>query len=153
MGRLRSVPVFALCAIYLFLAAGVALLSTSVYRTVGQSADRHAEERVAISYIFSQLRAGDERGGIQTASYGDGDALAIADGEYETLLYCYDGYLMELYAEKELGLSPDAGIRITPAQGLSAQLDETGLLYLELQTGEKALRATYWIQSWEVGET
>lgn len=123
MTKLRAVPVVALCGIFLFLATSVVLLSTSVYRSVESASAEHATDRVALSYLMSQLRANDGVGRIQVGSFGEGDALILSDGEYATTLYCYEGYLMELYAREDVELSPESGYPIAPVQALAVEAE------------------------------
>ena len=137
MAKLRVVPVVALCGMFLVLAASVVLLSTSVYRSVESAATEHAENRVALSYLMSQLRANNGEGRIRVGSFGEGDALILSDGEYTTTLYCHEGYLMELYAHEDLELSPESGYPIVPAQTMTVEAVD-GLLRLTVKrpTGE-----------------
>ncbi len=151
MDRLRTIPVLALCAVYIFLAAGAALLSANVYQAVAASAQAHSERRVALSYVLSQLRAGDALGGIRTLDYGDGAALAIADQDaYETLLYCHDGALMELFTERDLGLPPEAGMVIAPAESMELRWVEDRLQISIAQADGALSQAEYRISSREV---
>ncbi len=148
MGKFRSVPVIALCALFLFLASGVTLLSSSVYREVQASSERRSDQRMALSYLISQLRAGDQAGGITIGNYGDVDAIFIADGaNYETILYCHGGYLMELYAEKGLAFSPEDAVRIAPARSLTIS-QNAGLIHIEVE-GDDGIgsQGDYLIQS------
>ena len=144
MSKLRSIPVIGLCAIFLFFAAGSALLSSGVYRSVEDSAGKHSAGRVALSYLGSQLRAGDAEGTIYVTAFGDGDALVIRDGAYETVLYCYDGYLMELYTERDEDVRPDWGTEIVEAQSLSVRKHGQLLqLSVVISTGEEVSGAYY----------
>lgn len=137
MAKLRAVPVAALCGMFLFLAASVALLTTSVYRSVEADSADHAQDRVVLSYLMSQLRANDGAGRIQVGSFGDGDALLLSDGAYTTTLYCYEGRLMELYAHQDSNLSPDSGYPIAQAEALSVKASGKLLqLTITKSTGE-----------------
>lgn len=137
MDKLRAVPIVLLCGMFLFFAAGVALLSTGVYRAVESASGEHARDRVALSYLMSQLRAGDGEEGIRVSSFGDGDALILSEGAYATTLYCHEGYLMELYANKDLDFDPASGYPIVPARALTVEVTD-GLFCLTVtkETGE-----------------
>lgn len=143
MVKLRAVPVAALCGMFLFLAASVVLLTTGVYRSVEADSADHAQDRVLLSYLMSQLRANDGAGRIQVGSFGDGDALMLSDGAYTTTLYCYQGQLMELYAHKDLNLPPESGYPIAQAEGLSVETSGKLLLLTITKSTGEALYGEY----------
>ncbi len=137
MAKLRAVPVAALCGMFLFLAASVVLLSTSVYRSVEADSADHAQDRVVLSYLMSQLRTNDGAGRIQVGAFGDGDALMLSEGAYTTTLYCHEGSLMELYAQKDSHLPPESGYPIAQAEALSVEVSgKLLLLTITKSTGE-----------------
>lgn len=115
----------------LSLAAGA-----SVYRRVADRVERSAADRVSISYITAKLHASDAAGKIEARPYGDGDGLFLYqdyDGvTYETILYVYDGYLMEMLCEKGWEMEPEFGELVTEAQALTVSRPESGLLRLTL---------------------
>ena len=47
---------------------------------------------------------------------------------YETWVYCYDGYIRELFAEEGSNLLPEDGEKILPAQNLLVEQAESGLV-------------------------
>ncbi len=147
MNKMRSVPVLALCAIFLFLAVGAALLSTSVYRSVEAAAGAHSQERVTVSYLLGRLRGGDVAGTMRVEPFGDGDALILADGAYETRLYCYEGYLRELYLETGLNLGPEAGEALVEVQSLTVSLEGELLRLTVTEQDGAPITAEYHLQS------
>jgi hypothetical protein len=58
---------------------------------------------------------------------GGNDALylteIIADTEYVTTIYWYDGYVRELFAESGYTFEPDSGLEIIEADGLKMTRD------------------------------
>lgn len=133
MSKLRSGAVFALCGLFAVLCMGLALLSSGVYRTVAAAAEENYTHRTALSYLVNQVRRSDVRGGVALGTFGDSDALRLTewvDGTaYETVIYCYEGQLMELYTESGAGLGPDAGSAILPLDSLTLDLS-AGVLTL-----------------------
>lgn len=69
-------------------------------------------------------------------------ALCFTDtvdgGTYETYLYYYDGYLRELFAAADAGLSPQDGEKILKSAGLTMALAD-GLLHIETADTELTL--------------
>ena len=129
-GGLRTLLVFFLCALYFVLAMGLTLLASGIYREAAASSDETYERRTALSYLVNQVRRADAAGGVALTSFGDGDALALREVEYVTLLYCYGGELMELYAEEHAGLGPADGTAIFPLVSLELDLRD-GLLSID----------------------
>jgi hypothetical protein len=131
--RMQSILILTLSALFFLLAAAAALMSSGVYRSVAARGDSHFAHRTSLYYIENQIRAADTAGGIGVGRFGDGDALWLADGDYCTVLYCYDGSLMELYMEKDLGLGPESGTAILPLEAMAVSA-EAGLLRLGVTT-------------------
>lgn len=129
-GGLRTLLVLFLCALYFVLAMGLTLLGSGIYRDAASSSDATYERRTALSYLLNQVRRADAAGGVVLTSFGDGDALALREGEYVTLLYCYGGELMELYAEAGSGLGPEDGTAILPLASLELTAQD-GLLSID----------------------
>lgn len=73
---------------------------------------------------------------MEAGSFGDGGALflyeEIEGSIYETVLYVYDGYLMEILREKGSEQDPEFGEMVCPAQMLEVSEQQPGLLWLTL---------------------
>lgn len=129
--NLSSALVLCLAALFFVLAAGTALLGSSVYRRVAAASDQNASQRTAMSYLINQVRRGDAQG-LSIGDYEGVQALCLTDlledgSEYVTLIYCYDGQLRELYMEKGTGLAPEDGNAILPLQELRFALEGDAL--------------------------
>ncbi|MBQ3879583.1 MAG: DUF4860 domain-containing protein [Oscillospiraceae bacterium] len=119
----------ALIAACIFGAALLVSLITGagVYRQVQDRTDRASADRLGLGYITAKIHAKDEEGAIRADTFAGADALvlteAIGADQYETILYVYDGWLMELFCEKGWDLGPEAGQQITQAQSLRVSQD------------------------------
>lgn len=118
---LRSAVTVVLCALFFLLAIGVVLLGSGVYRGTAAAADENFTHRTALGYLTNQIRRGDVAGGLSLGSFGGGDALFLRENGYVTILYCYEGQLLELFAEEGLDLPPDAGMAILPLASLTLE--------------------------------
>lgn len=116
---LRALPALVLSALFLTLAMGLALLSSSVYCRIVDSAGQVAVQRTALSYLVNQVRRSDLAGSISYGEFGDGDAVFLREDGYITILYPHDGQLCELYMEQGGDLAPADGMEITALGGLS----------------------------------
>ena len=112
----------ALCALYLLLAAGLSLLAGRAYQATAQQADELYLPRTALSYLVNQVRRGDAADSLRVTSFG-----ALEEDGYVTLLYCWDGWLRELYAQADLTFAPEDGTQILPMDQLDIGM-EGGLL-------------------------
>ena len=66
-----------------------------------------------------------------------------------TWIYCYDGWLRELFSAAGEAFSPDAGEKLLPSRGMSLKLED-GLLSCELLIpGEDPVRLTLALRSGE----
>ncbi|MEG2176477.1 MAG: DUF4860 domain-containing protein [Oscillibacter sp.] len=122
-GLHRLLPL-AVCALFLLLCGGTALLSGGVYRAVATSSDENFAKRTALFYVVNQVKSARDSGGaVRVEPFGDGDALVLgeASGPYTTTVYCYDGALMELYADGGDHLPPEAGTVLLPMEALAVK--------------------------------
>lgn len=117
----------------------VLMLGANIYQGVSGRNTASADQRLAISYIEAKLRHSDTLDDVYLDSFRGYEELTdistlyleedYGDSVYHTMIYCYDGWIRELYCEKGLEFTPDAGIKILPAQSLDFKQDaETGLV-------------------------
>lgn len=118
----------------LSLAAGA-----GIYRRVADRVEQSSGDRVSLSYLTAKLHAYDQAQAVETGRFGGGDAIYLyqdLDGlTYETILYVYDGYLMEMLCERGWEQDPEFGETVSPAQALQISQPAPGLLRLAL-TGQ-----------------
>lgn len=118
--------IFAICVL-LTLVFGV-----RAYRTVAQDAEQGYSRSVGLSYVTQKVRAYDQNGLVSAGAFEGLDALhfyEVFDGvTYETLLYVYDGWLCELYAEQGAGFLPEDGETLLEAQGMTVSQEGTLLM-------------------------
>ena len=105
-----------------------------VYRNVTERVESASGRRVGLTYITAKIHAYDQEGQVLAGQFGGQDAVYLLqelDGEmYETILYVYEGQLMELLCEQGWELGPADGMGITGAQALEVSEPEPGLLRL-----------------------
>lgn len=113
--------VFAVCIL------SVLLTGADAYRRLAQRDQLSYDRRTAGQYLSTRVRQGDRLGNVTVASFEGVDALVLSEeieGEtYETLVYCYDGYLRELFAAAGGGFLPEDGEKVLEAQSMSLQKD------------------------------
>ena len=132
MGSLLALMVFgvfAACLLFLL------LTGADVYQKMRQRDTATYESRTAVQYMTTRVHQADRAESITAEAFDGLDALILREeigGEtYETKLYCYDGWLMELYAAADSDLSPADGEKILELKGLELSLQD-GLLQAKL---------------------
>lgn len=115
---------------------GTLLGGAGIYRRLTLRDQQSFNSRTCTQYITTRVRQA--AGQVQIARFGTGDALLIRemiDGEpYLTRVYCFDGWLMELFSAETGSFDPQDGEKLLPAQDLSLEM-ENGLLSVRITDG------------------
>jgi len=121
-GTIASLLLACVFAVTLLMAM---VTGAGVYRRVAEQAERGNERRLGLTYMTSKILGSDETGRVECGSFGGSGAVYLyedLDGlTYETILYVYDGWLMELFCEKDWELEPGDGEQIVQAQRLDVE--------------------------------
>lgn len=121
LGALLLFGVFAVCILT------VLLTGAGAYRRLTQRDRTAYDRRTLLQYVATRVRQADSLDGVGVEEFLGTDALVLQEGDYVTRVYCYEGYLMELYVAREDPMGPADGERIMAAQGLELSLED-GLL-------------------------
>lgn len=139
--------VFAVCILV------VLLTGADAYKRLSQRDQISYDERTASQYLATRVRQADRLGGVEIDSFQGVDALILTEaieGEaYETRVYCYDGYLRELFTSADGDFYPEDGEKILAAHGLTLSR-EGRVLTAELTDTEGQVRQmTLYLRSGE----
>jgi hypothetical protein len=122
----RSVSALAALLLLAVFALGilwVLLSGAGAYRRLTQRDAQSYENRTCAQYVVTRLRQAAGAQAVSLSSFGEGDALLITeqvDGQdYVTRIYCYDGWLRELFAADGLDFAPEDGEKVLQASQLS----------------------------------
>ena len=134
--------VFAVCIL------SVLLTGADAYHRLAQRDQDSYDRRTAGQYLSTRVRQGDRLGAVAVGSFDGADALIFTeeiDGErYETKVYCYDGYLRELFAAEGGDFVPEDGEKVLKAQALTVEQNgRTLTMELTGLTGEVQERTLY----------
>ncbi len=133
--------VFSVCIL------AVLLTGADAYRRLTDRDQAAFTRRTTLQYIATRVRQGDRANGVSVADFNGVDALVFDEGDgYITRVYCWNGYIMELYAEEYLDLSLESGEAIMAADPLEFSMEDGRLkvtsgedsLLLSLRSGEGA---------------
>ena len=112
----------------------VLMLGVNVYGNIQNTSNEEFNDRVCLSYISAKVRSNDRFGEVETGTFGEGSALYMYqefDGvEYNTIIYAYDGWLRELFCERDL-LPPESGTPVLEIESVTFDAVKPNLLAVE----------------------
>ena len=124
MGALAVLLLFGVFAVCIL---SVLLTGADAYQRLARRDQLSYDRRTAGQYLSTRVRQADQLGRVTVDSFGGVDALVFTEEiegeEYETLVYCYDGYLRELFVSAEGDFLPEDGEKVLQAERLSLSLD------------------------------
>ncbi len=127
--------VFVICLLLLFLLSALTIIAigANIYtKTVTQTNNNYAQ-RVSIAYVTEKVRQSDVDGNIFVTELFGQNVLVFQqelNGDlYNTYIYSYDGYLMELFARDDLtNFYPPTGQKILKISSFDIEQVKEGLL-------------------------
>lgn len=109
-------------AIFMVSILMILLMGTDIVQELNQRDQYSYNLRTVAQYITTRVRQADQAGMISVRSFSGLESLILAeeiDGKiYETRVYCYDGYLRELFCEAGMEMQPEFGEQILPLEDL-----------------------------------
>ena len=140
--------VFALLSVCTLL---LLLSGAGVYRRIAQRSSEADASRTAARYLTTRVHQSER--GASVEPFGDTEALVlretVADRTYLTRVYCYEGYLMELYTAAEGDFAPSDGEKLFPVEALSfSETDNLLQVTVTLPHGES--QTLTFFTGWEV---
>lgn len=131
--------VFAVCVLT------VLLTGADAYRRMTERDNRAYDRRTCVQYVSTRLRQADAAGGVSLEVFGETKALVLRDSEdpeYVTRVYYHDGWLMELYSEEGLEMSPEDGEKVMACDWMRLNLED-GLLTIDLLDPQRQVTTLY----------
>ena len=135
--NLDGLAALLLFAVFAASVMAVLLTGAKAYRGVTRRDQEAYNARTAVQYVAQRVRQADSLYGITLEDFEGVECLVLGQGEpYITRLYCYEGWLMELYCLAGESFSPEDGERIIEAQELKLSLDQ-GMLGVQVITAQE----------------
>lgn len=129
---LLTLTVFALCLLL------VLLSGASCYRNLVDRGEESYGRRTAVQYLTTRVRQAQR---VEIGDFEGCEALileeTVEDECYTTRVYCYEGWLRELYTVPGAKLPPNAGTAVLEAENL--ELSREGSLLRIGLNGEELL--------------
>ena len=118
--------VFAVCVL------AVLLTGADAYRRLTQRDQLAYDRRTCVQYVATRVRQADSQGGVTVERSGDTDLLVLGAGEeYVTYVYCYEGWLMELYTWSGEPMVPSDGWQLIEMEDMKRSMED-GLLTVDI---------------------
>ena len=128
-GPWGALAVLVLFGVFAGCVLGVLLTGADAYQRLTARGQTAFDERTAAQYLTTRVRQADTAGGVAVGKFAgreDIDTLLLEetiDGErYCTRVYCWEGYLCELYGAADEAFSPEDGEKVLELQALSLSL-------------------------------
>ena len=117
----------------------VLLTGASAYRRLTERDDAAYDRRTATQYVATRIHQADVLDGVFVEEFAGTQALVLAEeieGDlYETRIYCYDGYIRELFSAAGNDFLPEDGEKVLEAAAM--EFGETdGLLQCSILSAE-----------------
>ena len=129
---LLTFGMFALCILL------VLLSSARLYHTLTERDLRSYDARTVTQYLSTRLHQADRENALSVEDFEDTTALCIHETigkrEFLTRIYCYDGYLRELFTPVTGEFSPVDGEKLLPTENLTVTMTDN---LLQLQVGQE----------------
>ena len=129
--NLTGVLVLLVFAVFMVSVLLVLLSGADTVQKLTDRDQRTYHHRTAVQYLTTRIRQSDRAGAVSTDNSGDVSTLVLTediDGyPYETRIYCYDGYLREMFCPAGLGLAPGFGEEILPMEDFRVVLEDNML--------------------------
>lgn len=105
---------------------GVLLAGAGSYRQMTVQGDAAYDARTIAGYLTMRVHQADRQDAVRVEDFSGVSALVleetVAGKTYLTRIYCFDGFLRELYSQADGTFSPEAGEKLLPAEELSFEL-------------------------------
>ncbi len=130
--------VFTAMAISLLL---VLLTGANIYQNLSERGEETYNRQTLSQYFSTRVRQGNE---VTVEDFKGCPALVfreeIEEEEYSTRVYCYDGYLRELFSPSDADLDPEDGEWILELDSMALSIDED-LLTIDL--GQRKIQLSF----------
>ncbi len=139
-GKAKALTVTAALLVFVVFAAGilsVLLSGAGVYQRLTRRGSLSYANRTAAQYLATRVRQSEAA--PLTGEFGGGDALVLSQtigtDEYLTRIYCYDGWLRELFTPAGGQFAPEDGEKILPLAALEIEAGQNLLTFRLRQEG------------------
>ena len=139
--RVETVFVLVIFSVFALSVLMVLMLGAGVYKNMTEISRESQDERIALSFIWTKVKNGDEAGKVYVGEFSGMPALCFdseyGDADYRTVIYHYDGWVYELFSEIGYDFGPEDGVKIFAIESLSFAEAEYGMI--KVTAGDRSL--------------
>ncbi|MGN0712065.1 MAG: DUF4860 domain-containing protein [Anaerovoracaceae bacterium] len=110
------------------------LFGAEVYENIGERSENSFGETTALAYISNKVKQGDMTGAVYITETDGISVLNLEeyynDRKYNTMIYCKDGFLKELFTSAGSGLGLEDGLEIMELKEMKLEKQECGSLLI-----------------------
>lgn len=143
--KIESLFTLSLFMVFALLMTWLMVSGAGVYRQISAYSELNYKDRVSTAYIVNKVRSCDSADMVSVEEREGVPVLVLTEDfggtVCETLIYCYDGTIRELFVKKDNPLTLDAGLEIYEALGARFELSDK-LLKIEVDT-EQGMQTQY----------
>lgn len=114
--NLTGVLVLVIFAVFMVSVLRVLLSGADIVQNISRRDQQTYLQRTAVQYITTRIRHADQHGCVTVENSGEESTLVLTeeiDGrQFQTRVYCCDGYLREMFCEAGTALPPEFGEEI-----------------------------------------
>ena len=129
---ISKVAALLMLAFFALSVLAVLLSGAKTYQSLTEKGTDDYARRTCLQFISTKLKQAPAE--ITIGQFGDGDSLVfpqqVGSRLFVTRIYCYDGWLMELYSLDSPQFRPEDGEKILPLDSLSITRQE-GLITVQ----------------------
>ena len=158
--NISGLLVLLLFAVFAVCIMSVLLTGADAYQRLAHRDQTSYDRRTVTQYIATKVRQNDAAGAVSVHLFGeagvktDGNTLQLLEQlegeEYCTRIYCWDGYIRELFSTPSDEFYPEDGEMIMEAQGLQFSLEGDLLTVTVIHTDGQSEEIALFLRSGEV---
>ena len=124
LGGVLVLLIFAVFAVSILL---ILLNGADIVQKISERDGASFERRTAAQYLTMRVRQADEANSVSVRTDNGKNVLVLAEEieryTYETMVYCHEGYLCEMFCEQGLAQEYEFGEKILPLEELRLSAD------------------------------
>jgi len=122
--KMTDLPALLVFAVFAVCVLTVLLYGAQVYGRLVQRGEESFRMRTATQYVTTRVQQAES---VSVTDFDGCEALTIRENiegmDYLTRVYCYDGFLRELFCAESAALSPQDGEKIIAAEKLQLSIE------------------------------
>lgn len=131
-----SVFILALMALFGIISVYVIMIGAKQYKSIADRMSENYETRTVASYLEEKLSQSDVSGSADVVMLDSVEALVLTDninGQlYNTYIYAYDGYLLEITVSDGTEVSPGSGQKLIETGSLKMDMVSSNLFHFTI---------------------